>query len=143
VRYLTQPRASKTPATTSLVISRLVILALLTSTVFGAEHNPKIAVELEGHSPGTPLRVLVQYKHVPEARNIAAAVGKGARYERTLKVVNAVAYTVPAKALVELAKDPDVQRIMPDRDVAANANSTRELNDHRPGTAAVMVIGEE
>ena len=114
---------------------RFAILTLAAASVALGQQSSKIDKNLEGKSPDTPLQVLVQYSQTPDARNIAAAIRQGARLRRTLNAVNTVAYTVPAKALAVLANDPEVRRIMPDREVTANASSSP--------SNAVLLNGDE
>src|SRR5579863_2380220 len=101
-------------------IAILAVLVGAATLSYGAQHNPKLSADLEGRDPETPVNVIIQYKQTPGQRHIDAVVRRGGRHLATLGVVNGAVYVVPAKALAELANDPDVAHISPDRPVKAS-----------------------
>src|SRR5271165_6025439 len=102
----------------------LIASALLATGIAYGEHHPKLSPDLENNDPETRVSVIVQYKYAPQQRNIDAAVSKGGRHLGTLHVVNGAVYSVAAKALVDLANDPDVERINLDHPLAATQSIT-------------------
>ena len=93
--------------------------ALLATGVAYGQHHPKFAADLENKDPEAKVHVIVQYKHAPEQHNIDAAVSKGGRHLGTLHLVNGAVYSLAAKALAELANDPEVELINLDHQLAA------------------------
>src|SRR5579872_924866 len=95
-------------------------LALLATSVF-AQH-PKIAPDLETLDQNSAVDVIVQYTHVPSERHHQRVLALGGTLGRQLDLINSGHYAVPVRALRNLAEDPEVVHISPDRKVQAFAD---------------------
>ncbi len=104
--------------------ARIAFLLLLASTQVFARH-PKVARDLEGADPSTYIDVIVQFRETPTEAQHQKVYNQGGKYKATLDVIHAGVYSMPAGRLEELANDPDVSYISPDRGVkAASTNLT-------------------
>jgi serine protease AprX len=77
--------------------------------------NPKVAPDLANWKGA----VIVRYKAHMQDQHHRRIEQRGGHLNRTLEVVNSAAYQIPAAALEEVANDPDVEYITPDRPVKA------------------------
>ena len=98
--------------------SKIVTVLLLGSTLVFAR-NPKIAKDLEATDPSANVDVIVQFRHKPNAVHHALVSQRGGRRRANLDLINASAYSLPAAAIEDLANDPEVAYISPDRPVSA------------------------
>ena len=88
----------------------------IAATAFAyAGHHPKIAADLEGRDPGSVVDVIIQYKQGAQQKHVDAVSRKGGFHKGNLDIVKGSVFSVPATALEELANDPDVEFISPDR----------------------------
>jgi serine protease AprX len=93
--------------------SPLVISVFLAfSTSFAA--HPRIAEDLNAADPASTVDVIVQYKTTPTRLHHQHVINRGGRFTRSLAIVNAGAYRIPASALEALANDPEVAHISAD-----------------------------
>lgn len=111
--------------TTRQQIGILAALFGAASLCFG-QHR-KLSTDFEGRDPEAPVNVIIQYKHPPQQSHIQAVLSRGGRHVRTLGVVNGEVYSVAPKALADLANDPDVAYISPDRTVSGLSNQMSPL----------------
>src|SRR6266704_1474455 len=85
--------------------------------------RPKLSPELQHAKSGKPVNVIVQFTINPTERHIARVTSKGAALKQKLSVIHGAAFTsLPAEALAQLAQDPDVAYITPDRPVQGASN---------------------
>src|SRR5262252_6312566 len=84
----------------------------------------KLAGGLEKLSGEQPVNVIVQYRVVPGKRHFDRVQAHGGSLHRDLHGMKAAAFRVTASRLAELAKDPDVAFIAPDREVHAASYSS-------------------
>ncbi len=91
------------------------VLILLTGALAAFGGSPKIARDLDNVAPGSTVDVIIQYRQAPTAAHHQRVHDKGGEYKGDLSVIKGGHYGVPAKALAELANDPDVVAISPDR----------------------------
>ena len=96
-------------------------LALLATAAF-AQH-PKIAPGLETLDQNSAVDVIVQYNHLPSERNHQRVLAQGGALRRQLDVINSSHYAMPVRALRNLAEDPDVVHISPNRQLQASQAS--------------------
>src|SRR5581483_1189720 len=78
----------------------------------------EIAGELREAMERTPeasTRVIVQYRRGAAERHRAFVRSRGGRVEHELSSVRSEAYTMSAGDLAELADDPEVESVIPDR----------------------------
>ena len=92
-------------------------LTLLVTSAF-AQH-PKIARGLETLDQNSVVDVIVQYTHVPTERHYHNVLAKGGALKNKLQVIKSGHYAIPVRALRDLAEDPDVVHISPDRELRA------------------------
>jgi len=103
----------------------MTVFALILSAgfVFAGPHSPnKISKDLETAKGSGKVDVIVQFKHVPTVANHQAVFNRGGRLKRTLGGFKGAAYTMPGNALEDLALDPEISYISPDRPVRASSN---------------------
>src|SRR5438067_11797061 len=91
---------------------------LLLAATSGFAANRKVAPHLNTGDADRPVDVIVRYRVAPEHRHEQSFKTRGAQVRSRLDLVQSIAYTVPASALEELANDPDVEYIAPDRKIA-------------------------
>ena len=95
--------------------------------------SPKVAAELSALRPSSTASVIIQYREAPTEAHHARVAQLGGRGRLDLGVIKAARYTLPARALEQLASDPDVISIQPDRPLsAASTPSTSSSNDNSP-----------
>jgi serine protease AprX len=94
----------------------VVLAALFGSASLGFGQPSKLAPDLDGRDPEARVNVIVQYKQLPQQRHIDAVLARGGRHLKTLNV-----------ELADLAKDPDVAYVSPDRPVSAASTSFGQL----------------
>lgn len=104
---------------------RIAVLAVTSAALACAAH-PKVDKDLEGKDPDAPLSVIIQYKQGAKQRHLDAVSRKGGLHKGSLDIVKGAAYSVRAKLLEELANDPDVEYISPDREVSGATNIERQ-----------------
>ncbi len=85
----------------------------------------KLAPELQHADPDSTVRVIVQYKQDPTDAQHRKVTSLGGTLLRTLHSLKAAVYSLPASALAELAKDPDVVHISADHAVSPNAGGAK------------------
>src|SRR5580658_5270237 len=108
-----------------------VLSALLGAASLCYGQHSKVSPDLESRDPEAPVNVIIQYKQTPRQSHIDAVVSKGGRHLRTLDVVHGAVFSVPAKALADLASDPDVKYISPDRAVRATSAYSQLQSDYK------------
>jgi serine protease AprX len=107
-------------------MAALVALLGAASLCFG--QHLKLSPDLERQDPEAQVNVIIQYKQTPQQRHVDAVLRKGGRHLGMLKVVKGAVYSVAAKNLAELANDPDVKYISPDRTVRATSSQSSQLS---------------
>ncbi len=70
--------------------------------------------------------VIVQHRQMPTSPHLKAMQGRGATIKSKFQTIRAVTMRVPVGMLEELAKDPNVTYITPDRQFTMKANPTTE-----------------
>jgi serine protease AprX len=106
------------------------LFTLSASTAF-AGTNKKLSKDLPLNNPGQ-VDVIVQYDQVPTSAYHQKVISRGGVLKRDLGHFKGGAYTMPASALANLASDPNVLYISPDRPLSSssNGNPTAILDDH-------------
>src|SRR2546422_970413 len=98
----------------SIRCTLLYVTALATVAV--AAH-PKIADDLGPAKSDGSVDVIIQFQHAPTESHHSKVRRHGGEVKSTLHLFNAAAYSVPADSLNDLAGDPEVAYISPDRDL--------------------------
>ena len=93
---------------------RVMSCVLLLSSV-NAFSQSKVSRDLTSHSAADQVDVIVQFKSAPTAANHQRVLHHGGYVRHHLESVKAGSYHVPASVLADLANDPDVAYVSPDR----------------------------
>ena len=101
---------------------RIAILLLTTSVAFA--QTPKLGRDLEGISPTGTVDVIIQYDHFPTQGDHQKVFHQGGVLKGQYRNVRSALYTVPASALAQLAKNPQVTFISPNRKVHGTLDNT-------------------
>ncbi len=110
----------------------VVLVALITAASLCYAQRPKLSPDLESRDPEALVNVIVQYNQPPRQSHIDAVVRQGGRHLRTLNVVNGAVFSIAAKSLADLANDPDVKYISPDRTVNASSSQSTPASQLAP-----------
>jgi serine protease AprX len=96
-------------------------LLLIATTMFGQQ--PRLSKDLRNLRSSDSVDVIVQYHVVPGRDHFDRVRSKGGVLKYDLSGLKAGAFHVPARALVALANDPDVDYVGPDRPIHATVYS--------------------
>ena len=96
-------------------VGLLASALIVTSLVFAA--SPKIATDLEKVDAGGTVDVIVQFGQTPTAAHHRKITSRGGQLKTELGIVKGGHYSIPANQLAELASDPEVVYISPNRGV--------------------------
>src|SRR6266702_3645219 len=107
--------------------ARLALLALITllaaALSFADGNKHKLSTDLDalkgGHSGGT-VDVIIQFNQTPTAAHHQKVQSKGGVLKTNLDFIKGAHYSVPVESLDDLADDPDVAYISPDREVSGS-----------------------
>ena len=108
--------------------------ALVLSSSLAFAHSAKISKDLQGKNSDNRIDVIVQYNQAPTAKHHQDVLSRGGEFKQDLGLVKASSYKVPAWALSQLADDPDVVYISPDRPLHSSGNTGNWLNDYHNET---------
>src|SRR6266700_5743715 len=104
--------------------ARLALLALVTLLVAGLSFadgkKHKLSKDLDafkGGPSGITVDVIIQFNQVPTAAHHQRVQNKGGVLKTNLDFIKGAHYSVPVESLDDLANDPDVAYISPDREV--------------------------
>jgi serine protease AprX len=95
----------------------LMASVLILSTTLAFAGSSKMAKDLENRNAADTVAVIVQFKQAPTAAHHQKVLSRGGSLKQELSLVKGGAYSMPASKLAELAADPDVAYIAPDRPV--------------------------
>ncbi|HUV97547.1 MAG TPA: S8 family serine peptidase, partial [Acidobacteriaceae bacterium] len=98
------------------------LLFLTASAAFAGPR--KMSRDLENRKSSDQVNVIVQFKHEPAAGHMRKSIRGRGRLLNELRLVRSGRYTVSASALADIAADPDVAYISPDRPVHATGTTT-------------------
>ncbi len=112
-----------------------VCAAILLSAGMAFADSAKISNDLGGKNGADQVDVIVQFNQAPTARYHQKVLSRGGKLHRELGLVKGGAYSLPASALADLAADPDVVYISPDRPLhGANDDSFTPVLDYHNET---------
>jgi len=100
----------------------LLISFLLGSALFVSARNDKLSPDTR-HDGNDAVDVIVQFKHRPGSAHAAAVTNKGGVFKGDLSLIKALHISIPANRIAELAKDPEVVYVTPDRQLAPTATT--------------------
>jgi serine protease AprX len=93
----------------------------------GAAAASKFSADLNDHvGQDGMVTVIVQHRRMPSNSHLKDMQGRGATIKSKLSTIRAVTMHVPASMVEELAKDPNVLYITPDREQKMTANPATE-----------------
>ena len=95
----------------------LTLCVVILSASLAFAKSSKMAKDLEGKNGADQVDVIVQFTQVPTAKHHQKVTSRGGKLKQELGLVKGGAYSVPGSALADLAADPDVTFISPDRPV--------------------------
>src|SRR5215469_8760352 len=90
---------------------------VISSVCYG--QSSKIAPDLDGLDPQTPLNVIIQFSPGTDNEQQGIVSAAGGTVQADLPVIAGKVITIPAAALMGLAKNHKIVYISPDRPVAA------------------------
>jgi serine protease AprX len=93
---------------------KLALIGLLIFSTAAFGKNAKIANDLDT-TPGKNVDVIVTYNHAVTTSQHQKVFSRGGSLRSELKSVKGGAYTMPSDAVEDLASDPEVAHISPDR----------------------------
>src|SRR5258707_1556561 len=107
--------------------ARLALLALITllaaALSFADGNKHKLSKDLDslkgGHN-GATVDVIIQFNQTPTAAHHQKVQSKGGVLKTNLDFIKGAHYSVPVESLDDLANDPDVAYISPDREVSGS-----------------------
>ncbi len=102
----------------------ILILAVFSAAAQSTGHNPKLSAELVAKDPLAQCNVIVQWKHIASEASHQKVLSRGGTIRRRYAKMAFGAYTVRASALNDLANDPEVSFVAPDRPVHAKLDYT-------------------
>jgi len=124
----------------------LMLCTVILSASLAFAGSPKMSKDLEGNA-FDQVDVIVQFKQAPTARHHQKVLSRGGTLRHELGLVKSGAYTMPASALTDLAADPDVAYISPDRPVqgmldltAAAVNASAAWSSGYTGTGVGVAV---
>ena len=98
----------------------LPLTLIFAGLAFAQAPHDKVASELQNSDPGSNVNVIVQYDQVPtEAHHNLVRTRRGS-LKRSLELVKAGSYSLPASALADLANEPGVVHISVDHPIKAH-----------------------
>src|SRR5579871_1385539 len=100
---------------------RFVRTILIAFSIVGLQAESKLSPELVGIAPESRVDVIVQYQKPPTRAHEARVVARGGEFKRGLEIIHAAHYSVAAKQLEALSRDPDVEFVSPDHPVFSTA----------------------
>jgi len=106
----------------------VIACVLLLTAAFAHAATPKVSSDLQGLRASAHVNVIIQYRQAPTAANHQKVIRQGGALQRELGVVKAGAYSLPGSAIANLAADPDVAYITPDRPVFMHGTVSQTLD---------------
>src|SRR6266446_1893362 len=106
--------------------ARLALFALITLLAAGlslADGKHKVSKDLDalkGGHDGATVDVIIQFNQTPTDAHHQKVQNKGGVLKTKLDFIKSAHYSVPVEALDDLASDPDVAYISPDREVSGS-----------------------
>src|SRR5579859_1617533 len=101
--------------------TNFLTILFLTGTLWA--QNPKVDPALAHAAPQEVVRVIVQYRDVPNPSKNEHVLTLGGSIRQALELVRGHAISLPAAQLERLAADPDVEAIVPDHPVSASLDT--------------------
>ena len=97
-----------------------LLVSLLTLGLLAFAGSPKIAKDLDSIDSEALVDVIVQFRQVPTEAHHNKVINRGGQLKTELGFIKGSHYSIPAGKLEDLAEDPEVTYISPDRPVKAS-----------------------
>jgi len=108
----------------------ILTLCVVLSGTLAYAGPQKMSKDLAVKPVSDQVDVIVQFTQAPTARHHQKVLSRGGSLKQELGAVKGGAYRMPASALADLAADPEVAYITPDRPVRVTANLSATLDYH-------------
>ncbi len=125
----------------------LAALILIICPTAAIADPPRLAKDLQALDPDAEIDIIVQFAHPPGDRQHRAVAKRGGQLKTELAIIDGASYTIPARNLADLAQDPEVLYISPDRPLQAlldytdpTVGSTYALQNGLDGTGVGVAI---
>ena len=115
-------------------MSKIFLAFILASSFTFAAPPPKAKLAnelLTGNLQGS-VEIIVQWKVTPTNEHDQKVIRRGGALNRHLNLIKAGSYSIPATALADLANEPDVAYITPDRPVKGALDYTAAAVNAKP-----------
>jgi len=106
-----------------------LFIVLLALVAMAPAQNKKLSPELQ-NPPDGAVNVIVQFTAPPTARHHQKVLSRGGTLRQELGLVQAAAYSMPSSAVADLANDPEVAYVAPDRPLSGALSSDATLDYH-------------
>ena len=101
------------------------LLCLILCAMMAFAKSPKISKDLQDTHDGQTVDVIVQYRVQPGKSHFDRVTSRGGALKKDLRgVIHGAAFSVKSDSLEDLANDPDVTYISPDRPLGSTAVTT-------------------
>jgi len=101
----------------------LILFVALVFSSFSFAKDGKVAPDLSSNRPEAVVNVIVQYNVPPAQKHKSLIQLHHGKVREELALVNAIAASLPAAEAWQLAQDPDVAYISPDRGITPSMNN--------------------
>jgi serine protease AprX len=102
----------------------------------GNTRSHKFSADLQARATNDMVTVVVQYRQMPASSSFKSMQAAGGTIKFTHQAISAVTMRVPASMLADLANDPNVAYISPDRPLKSTA-ATTEIGENDAAAGAV------
>jgi serine protease AprX len=111
-----------------LVLSAMPSYAAATPVLDTDARTAKVSADLQQRAGGANrmVTVIVQHRHMPTSAHLKGMQDRGATIRSKFHTIRAVTMRVPVSMLTELANDPNVAYVTPDRTQKMTANPVTE-----------------
>jgi serine protease AprX len=124
-------KATKSATWGRTVLTLFGFLLSASLVLASVANHRKMSKDLEGKKASDQVNVIVQFNHMPTAKQHSKVLSRGGALHRELRSIRAGSYTVPASKLAELVADPEVSYVSPDRPLkGASTGSTTQVLDY-------------
>jgi hypothetical protein len=115
----------------AFAVRKNALLLLFSSLLCSGASAPKskVAPDFASVDPNTQVNVIVQWKNTPDDVRNEKVRDRGGKLRSLHQSIKAASYSMPASMVNDLANDPDVARIVPDRRITSKLDySTTAVN---------------
>jgi len=108
-------------------VKLVVVITLVAAMALSASaKDKKLSADLEDKNASVAMDVIVQFTTVPSQKHYDKVNNHGGVVQRDLSVVKSLHVSMTPAQAAELAKDPDVAYISPDRELKGHMNNAAQ-----------------